>query len=151
MSDDFDTERMRRLQESLENADELFLDACESAIGETMLLFVGDAKNLCPVDTGQLRGSITPKVERDEDGVTGTFGTNVEYAPYVEFGTGQRGEASASPPKAPVDLAYRHDWSGQPALPFLYPAFTQNKKKLRDAVIAKVAEALRGLGDDLDG
>lgn len=43
----------------------------------------GYAKLVCPVDTGRLRNSISHAVE----GNTAYIGTNVEYAPYVEFGT----------------------------------------------------------------
>lgn len=42
------------------------------------------AKKLCPVDTGNLRNSITHQ-QYDEN--TEVIGTNVEYAPYVELGT----------------------------------------------------------------
>ena len=45
---------------------------------------VGYAKDLVPIRTGDLKNSITYKVESDECYI----GTNVEYAPYVEFGTG---------------------------------------------------------------
>lgn len=41
----------------------------------------GYAKADCPVDTGRLRDSISNAIQ--EDGVY--IGTNVEYAPYVEF------------------------------------------------------------------
>lgn len=41
------------------------------------------AKKLCPVDTGNLRNSITHQ-QMDEN--TEVIGTNVEYAPYVELG-----------------------------------------------------------------
>ena len=44
----------------------------------------GYAKKLCPVDTGNLRNSIT-HARYDEN--TEVIGTNVEYAPYVELGT----------------------------------------------------------------
>lgn len=44
------------------------------------------AKELCPVDTGRLRNSISH--ERDERGAY--IGTNVEYAPYVELGTSRQ-------------------------------------------------------------
>lgn len=55
------------------------------------------AKGLCPVGTvestgkkgyrgGTLRNSITHKVDRDN--LTVAIGSNVEYAPYVELGTG---------------------------------------------------------------
>ena len=41
------------------------------------------AKKLCPVDTGNLRNSITHH-QRDAD--TEVLGTTVKYAPYVEMG-----------------------------------------------------------------
>lgn len=43
----------------------------------------GYAKDDCPVDTGRLRNSITFEVVDDEKAVY--IGTNVEYAPYVEY------------------------------------------------------------------
>ena len=43
----------------------------------------GYAKDECPVDTGRLRNSIANKVVQSENAVY--VGTNVEYAPYVEF------------------------------------------------------------------
>ena len=61
------------------------------------------AKLLCPVDTGYLRESIQTNFAWQPSGeYVGTVGTIVEYAPYVEFGTGQMGAASPSPPKAPL-------------------------------------------------
>lgn len=51
------------------------------AIGE---MAVGYAKEETPVDTGRLRNSEDYKVE--EDGVY--IGTNVEYAPFIEYGHG---------------------------------------------------------------
>ena len=42
------------------------------------------AKNEAPVRTGNLRSSITHKVS----GTEGTIGTSLDYAPYVEIGTG---------------------------------------------------------------
>ena len=47
------------------------------------------AKGLTPVDTGALRNSITHKVEMGEEQSKVIVGTNVEYAPYVELGTGK--------------------------------------------------------------
>lgn len=45
------------------------------------------AKQQCPVDTGRLRSSITHELQVDGQGVFGVVGTNVDYAPHVEFGT----------------------------------------------------------------
>ena len=43
----------------------------------------GQAKELAPVDTGNLKASITSRVVRN----AAIVGTNVEYAPYMEYGT----------------------------------------------------------------
>ena len=45
------------------------------------------AKQLCPVDTGRLRNSITHKQEGPK---TVAIGTNVYYAPFVELGHSQQ-------------------------------------------------------------
>ncbi len=60
-------------------------DAIERALEAIGLQAEGYAKMLCPVDTGNLRNSITHTV--DGVGQKAYIGTNVEYAPYVEFGT----------------------------------------------------------------
>ena len=49
------------------------------------LVAEGYAKKLAPVDTGNLRNSITHEVDDGEQAAY--IGTNVEYAPYVCLGT----------------------------------------------------------------
>lgn len=59
----------------------------------------------CPVDTGELRQSIYADVEGDANRAVGTCWTNRAYAPYVEFGTGPKGQANhvgISPEVTPV-------------------------------------------------
>lgn len=54
-----------------------------------------NAKYLCPTgETGHLKNSIKTKSETKQDGAEAQVYTNLEYAPYVEFGTGQRGAES---------------------------------------------------------
>lgn len=48
---------------------------------------VNIAKSLAPVDTGRLRASIVFLLGRTQNAVFAEIGTNVEYAPYQEFGT----------------------------------------------------------------
>lgn len=67
--------------EVLENLSEAMLRALER-VG---MQAEGYAKDLCPVDTGNLRNSIGHKVDDAEQAVY--IGTNVDYAPYVELGT----------------------------------------------------------------
>lgn len=45
------------------------------------------AKRLCPVDTGNLRSSINNELRSENGHLVVRVGTNVAYAPYVEFGT----------------------------------------------------------------
>lgn len=66
------------------------------------------ARNLCPVDTGALRQSIQFEVDPDEPSVT--LGTNKEYAPYVELGTGEYSEVGGTPEKRWV---YRDELTGE--------------------------------------
>lgn len=57
--------------------------AVERALEAVGLQGEGYAKLMCPVDTGRLLNSIT----HTSDGEAAYIGTNVEYAPYVEYGT----------------------------------------------------------------
>lgn len=65
------------------------VDGIDSAIGVALekigLLAENYAAKKCPVDTGNLRASITYEVDTADNAVY--IGTNVEYAPYVELGT----------------------------------------------------------------
>lgn len=66
---------------------EEFQAACLRALEKCGLKAEEYAKNLCPVGTGNLRNSITYLVVVGELKVY--IGTNVEYGPYVELGTGK--------------------------------------------------------------
>jgi HK97 gp10 family phage protein len=48
---------------------------------------VNVARARCPVDTGNLRGSITYEIRREAGSLTARVGTNVPYAIYVHEGT----------------------------------------------------------------
>jgi len=64
---------------------------------EKIGIFVeGEAIVRTPVDTGNLRNSLTHKVNESENSVS--IGTNVEYAVYVEKGTSrQQGQPYLTP------------------------------------------------------
>lgn len=122
-------------------------EALRVGIHQGVKLVQADAKNLCPVgESGRLRNSIEGETElKSGGGVVGKVSTNVEYAPYVEFGTGQRGESSPSPPKADIDLNYRQDWTGMDAQPFLYPALKQNEEAVHKKIAASIRKEIRRL------
>ena len=74
-----------RIESHIEEVtDELKLkvNAWLEAIGEDA---ASTAANFAPVDTGRLKNSISSAVVEEEQAVY--IGTNVEYAPYQEFGT----------------------------------------------------------------
>ena len=60
------------------------------------LVAEGYAKKLCPVDTGNLRNSITHVVDDQEPAAI--IGTDNEYAAYVELGTGIYAEGGGGRP-----------------------------------------------------
>lgn len=97
------------------------------AIGETA---VGYAQDKCPVDTGHLRGSIAYAVDGDDCYI----GTNVEYAPYIEFGTGIHAEhGGRQTPWAFEDK--NGDWHmtrGSKPHPFLRPSASDHAEEYRD-------------------
>ena len=82
----------------------------------------GAARERCPSDTGNLRRSIDFEVS--DDGSEGVVFSNVDYAPYVEVGTGihsSRGNGR----KTPWRYEGRPVWvttSGNRPPPFLEPA-----------------------------
>ena len=100
----------------------------EKALNKSCLAVENEAKKQCPVDTGDLRNSITHEVD---DGV-GIVGTNKEYAPYVEYGTGifaVEGNGRDTPWSYQDDEGNWHTTIAQKPQPFLNPA-AQTKKKL---------------------
>jgi len=67
------------------------------AMRTATLLVQRSAKTNAPVNTGRLRASIVPSVMQHGDVIEGVVGSNVEYAPYMEFGTKPHW-----PPLAPI-------------------------------------------------
>ncbi len=92
---------------------EQVVDGIDSAIGVALekigLLAENYAAKKCPVDTGNLLGSIAHEVDTADNAVY--IGTDVEYAPCVELGT-----------------------SRQEAQPFLRPAASEHGARYRQVL-----------------
>ena len=89
----------------------------------------GYAKDLAPVDTGNLRNSISHKVDDGEPAVY--IGSNTSYAPYVELGTGIYAEGGGGRPTPWVYQDAQGNWHwtrGNPAQPFLKPAVADHQQ-----------------------
>lgn len=82
----------------------------KSKVHEQALRVQAQAKELCPVrrygSGGSLRQSIHVNTEQQEDLIHSEVYTNLEYAPYVEFGTGPTGQAHHSGISPDVDPVY---------------------------------------------
>ena len=116
--------------EAVQRASIIALESCG-------LTAEGYAKKLCPVDTGRLRNSITHIVDESELSVT--VGTNVEYAPYVELGTGKYYPGGRPKPWPYQDAKGNWHWTaGNPAKPFIKPAIADHadvyRKIIKDAL-----------------
>ena len=87
--------------------------------------------DLVPVDTGNLRNSISHKVDPEESAVY--IGTNNEYAAYVELGTGKYAETGGrQEPWVYQDGEGKwHYTHGQKAQPYLRPAVADHARTYR--------------------
>ena len=105
----------------------------EKAMGKACAVVEAAAKQNAPKDTGALRQSITSKVEVEDKEVIGTIFTPLEYAPYVEYGTGLFAESGGRedvPWNYQDDKGEWHSTSGQKPQPFMRPAIEDNRKKI---------------------
>ena len=93
----------------------------------------GYSKDLVPVDTGNLRNSISYRVDAKEK--RAYIGTNNEYAPYVELGTGKYAENGRKDPWVYQDTEGKwHHTNGQRSQPYLKPAVADHKQTYRNII-----------------
>lgn len=100
------------------------------ALTKACALVERSAKQKAPKGTGELRRSIESKVV----GTTGIVFTPLEYAPYVEYGTGLFAEDGG---RTDVPWCYKDDegnWhttSGMKPQPFMRPALYENREQIK--------------------
>ena len=103
-------------------------------MGKACALVERSAKQGAPKGTGELRRSITSKVDVDANEISGTVYTPLEYAPYIEFGTGLFAEDEG---RADVPWCYQddegnwHSTSGQRPHPYMRPALNDNRERIK--------------------
>lgn len=93
------------------------------------------AAGLAPVDTGNLKNSMTCDVSMDEKAVY--IGTDVEYAPYVEFG--HRQEVGRYVPEIGKRLVKAY----VPAKPFLKPAIVNNLEEYKGIIESELRAKIK--------
>lgn len=106
-------------------------DALRDALTEAALICESAAKRKAPVDTGQLRGSISHKVAVDDNGGYAEIGSNLQYAAYVELGTGIYNSSGRKGGWVYKDAKGEwHRTNGMKPHPYLKPAISENKKRI---------------------
>ena len=103
-------------------------------MGKACGLVERSAKQKAPKDNGELRRSITSKVEQDGNDVEGIVFTPLEYAPYVEFGTGlfaEEGGRTNVPWCYQDDKGEWHSTSGMHPQPYMRPALNENREQIK--------------------
>ena len=113
------------------------LDGVKNGMGKACSLVEREAKHKAPKDTGALRRSITSKVEVDGDTIDGIIYTPLEYAPYVEYGTGlfaENGNGRQTPWLYEDDKGETHFTHGQYPQPYMRPALNENRQKVVELI-----------------
>ena len=121
--------------EGLDNISELLEGLLDErkvgkALGKACAVVERAAKQKAPKGIGELRRSITSKVE----GEKGIVYTPLEYAPYVEYGTGLYAEEGG---RTDVPWCYQDDegeWhttSGMEPRPYMRPALNENREVIK--------------------
>ena len=103
--------------------------ALKKSLETAALLVERSAREKAPKDTGALRRSITSKVE----GLEGIIYTPLEYAPYIEYGTGLFAEGNGRkdvPWNYQDDKGNWHSTSGLKPQPFMRPSLDENREKI---------------------
>lgn len=107
--------------------------ALEQALSRACALVERSAKQKAPKGTGELRRSITSKVSEQSGDLVGVVFTPLEYAPYVEYGTGlfaETGGRKDVPWHYQDDEGNWHSTSGQHPQPFMRPALEENRTEI---------------------
>lgn len=102
-------------------------------MGKACAFVEREAKKKAPKGTGELRRSISSRVESDGVDVMGIVFTPLEYAPYVEYGTGLFAESGGRqdvPWHYQDDEGNWHTTSGQHPQPFMRPALDENRQEI---------------------
>ena len=107
----------------------------EQAMKKACALVESEAKKKAPKGNGELRRSITSRTENTGSNVIGVVYTPLEYAPYVEFGTGLFAEDGNGRKDVPWhyqdDKGEWHSTSGMKPQPYLRPALNENAENIK--------------------
>lgn len=132
------------LADSLEALDGALMQRLTEAMETWALRVEATAKRLVPVDSGRLRSSIANEVERTGTvEITAYIGSNVSYAPIIEFGRGPvHADEGYLRFKIDGEVFYRKQVAGTEAQPYLRPAVEEHREDLKRLVAQAVEKAV---------
>lgn len=156
------------IQDFFKTFNQQFMERIERALNLASSLIEGQAKELVPVDTGRLKNSITHRISKSEHRIDAEVGTNVAYAPYVEFPTKPhfppvsaianwvehkgRGAGSGFPSRKERSsvnavaflIARKIAIYGTKGQPYLRPAFEKKYEQATGIVVNELESLLKG-------
>jgi HK97 gp10 family phage protein len=128
------------LDEVLDRIESLMdVEKIDAALGKAAARVAADAIKKAPKGDGDLRRSIATKVE-DYKGIVYT---PLEYAPYVEYGTGLFAEEAG---RKDVPWCYQdeegewHSTSGMPPQPYMRPALEENREEIKKILMEGITK-----------
>ena len=144
MSIGFKVEGLDKVLDRLNNMSDNSAGALKQQYMKIAEDIASDARSLAPTDTGHLKQNIFSRVFEENETIVGEVYSDVEYAAYVEFGTGSVGE-SAGLQREGLTLAYRqtpwryrdeegnwHYTHGMKPQPYLYPAMKNHEDSIKE-------------------
>lgn len=141
MNKEFDISEMSKLCNELNKIGQDIKGGIRKGLTKTTKKCVKIAKDLAPVDTGQLKSSITFDVQEKGDSISSEVTPTVEHAVYPEFGTGRKGMASDI--ERPEGIHYSANLEGQSAQPYMYPAYVQTREELSTNIEKELKKILK--------
>lgn len=105
-----------------------------AALKKACALVERSAKTKAPKGDGHLRRSIQSRIDSEDGELQGVVFTTLEYAPYVEYGTGLFAEEGG---RTDVPWLYKdekgewHSTSGMEPRPYMRPALDENREQIK--------------------
>ena len=96
------------------------------------------SQSIVPRETGDLAASITVTSGSDATSAWASWGPNIYYMFYVEFGTGRRGAESAMAGPGPYEMS----WPGMTPRAYMRPALDELQGSALDIVATSIRSAL---------
>ena len=129
------------IETNVDGVTKVIMQAAERALEAASIHMVGEVKDRAPVESGELRRSISRTIDNSGGKLVAKVGSNLQYAVYQEFGTGEFAENGAGRKdgwvyEGPDGKVYFT--RGSKPKKFLRDAFRANKKNIKSIINAEM-------------